>query len=199
MRTWNGLLAGVFDNRSYPLLAALIAVFLGCGCVSQKPLPFAYGTPLPARASGPGLAVMTSESVRPAKSVEDEVLKIPQCVDPVTVKELQGVGLFSTVTLCTNSTPKNGYVLHSQLKELRWNVPNHDAMVTTTFIVSFFTGGIGGVIYGCTDTDVFGYADVHFRLENAQTRETVLDRDFKATEKRRTTKLSCDLPDTVRG
>lgn len=198
MRTLNPSLAGILLNRSYPLLVALVAVALGCGCISQKPLPFAHGTPLPARASGPALAIMPAESLRLGTGTADKVLQIPECIDPVTVKELQGIGLFSTVTFCTNSAPKNGYVLHSQLKELRWEVPNHDSMVTTVFVVSLFTGGIGGVIYGCTDTDVFGYADVHFRLENTHTSQTVLDRDFKATEKRRTTKLSCDTPATMR-
>jgi hypothetical protein len=199
MKTWNFLLDAVFPKRSYvPLLAALVVVLLGCGCVSQKPLPFAHGTPLPAPAGGPSLAVIPTQNLRSTKDNEDKVLQIPECMDPVTVKELQGIGVFSAVELCTNSTPENGYTLHTQLKELRWEVPNHDTIVTTAFVVSLFTGGIGGVIYGSTGTDVFGYANVHFRLENAQTSQPLLDRDFTATEKRRTTKLVCDTPDTLR-
>jgi hypothetical protein len=198
MRTWNSFITGIFLKRSHPIFAALFAVLLGCGCVSQKPLPFAYGGPLPVRAGGPTLAVVPAESLRPAKDPTDKALRIPECVDTVTVKELQGIGLFSTVSLCTNEVPKNGYVLRTQVKDLRWDVPKHKAIVATAAGVTLVTGALGGTIYGFTGAEVLGHASVHFHLEDAQTSKTLLDRDFTALEKRKTSKFACDTPATVR-
>lgn len=128
----------------------------------------------------------------------DKALKLPDCLNPVVVKELDGSGLFSSVELNTNEAPKTGYLLTCKINELRWEVPNYDHLLDTVGVVSFLTGGVGGVIYGSTDTDVLGHAEIRFSLTNLDSGEMLLNRDYAATITEKKAKLRCDTPATYR-
>jgi hypothetical protein len=176
----------------------LLVSLFGSGCVSQQPLPFAYSTPVPASVGAPKLTVLPTQDERLKHDDMDKVLKLPECLDPVIVKELDDSGLFGSVELNTNEVPKTGYLLQCRINELRWEVPNYGRLVGTVGVVSVLTGGVGGVIYGSTDTDVLGHANVHFNLTNLQGNQMLLDRDYIATITEKKAKLNCDTPATYR-
>jgi len=48
--------------------------------------------------------------------------------------------------------------LKTELKRLEWEVPNYNSIIGNTFLLSLFTGGIGGGIYISTSTSVNGFA-----------------------------------------
>ncbi len=190
------------NSRRHPCacfgVMLLLVVLAGSGCITQKPLPFAHSPPAVAPANAPALSVLPTKHERPEKDNMDKVLALPACMDPVLVTELERSGLFSCVRLETNGTPAAGYVVQGRLRDLRWEVPDYDAMLGTVFVVSFLTGGIGGVIYGSTSTDVFGHATVHFVVSDAQGTRVFLDRDYVATAKEKKSKFKCDTPGTYR-
>ncbi|MBC8096103.1 MAG: hypothetical protein H7Y43_09845 [Akkermansiaceae bacterium] len=167
--------------------------------MSQKPLPYSYSVPQPALAGGPVLAVCPALTTRAPKDNEimDKCLALPACIDPVIVTELGGSGMFSTVGLQTEALPGTAYVLRTTLADLRWEVPHYDRLVMNTFLFSLCTGGIGGLIYGSTDTEVLGHTAVHFTLSDPQG-VLLLDRDYTGITAIRKTKLSCDTPVTRR-
>jgi hypothetical protein len=61
--------------------------------------------------------------------------------------------------------------------------------VSTAFTIRLLTGGITGVGYGVTATDVFGHATLHIRLVDTQQKRVVLERDYQATAKDHRSKL----------
>jgi hypothetical protein len=170
----------------------------GMGCATHKPLPFAFSPATPLNANGPILTVRPVQDDRGVKDNMDKTLALPTCLDPVLVTELERSGLFSRVELSTNSQPAAGYVLQGKLNRLQWEVPGYDRILVTIGIVSFLTGGVGGVIYGSTPADVLGHATVHFTLTDAEGKRILLDREYVATETRSRAKLASDLPSTYR-
>ena len=196
----SSLLCGGKSPARWVMIIAgcLGVVLLGSGCVSQKPLPFTYSTPLRAPIGAPTLAVLPAQDARGAKDDMDEALRLPQCLDAVIVQELANSSLFSNVELQTNGQPKADYVLQCKINKLSWDVPDYDDLLGTEFIVSFLTGGVGGVIYGCTDTDVFGYADINFNLVSRRDQRPMLNRDYDSTFIETKIKFKCDTPNTYR-
>lgn len=177
----------------------LLVVFAGAGCATQEPLPFAYSTPVPPAAGAPSLTVLPTQIKRTGdENMMYDVLKLPECLDPVLVKELEGSGLFSHVELKTNGLPETGWMLQCRIEELRWEVPGYNGMVGTMFVVSILTGGVGGVIYGCTDADVLGHAQAQFNLTSVPGNQELLNRDYAATNKETKIKLVCDTPTAYR-
>jgi hypothetical protein len=88
------------------------------------------------------------------------------------------------------------YLIKPVLKRLEWHIPNYDSMVGTAFIVSALTGGIGGVIYGSTDTTVFGYVDLEIELYDNQSRQTVFNKTYKGEVKKTMAKIFSDSQNT---
>ncbi len=176
----------------------ILIAFLGSGCASQKPLPFAYSTPAPAAVGAPQLTVRPTLDGRLVMDEMDDALQLPECLDPVLVKELEGAGLFSRVELSRNGAPTAGYALQCRINDLRWESSDYERMQATSSAVVLVTGAAGGVIYGSTGIEVLGRASVHFRVTNAQGDRRLLDRDYTATARERKTKLKCDKPDTYR-
>jgi hypothetical protein len=89
-------------------------------------------------------------------------------------------------------------VLQCKVKELRWEVPGYNHMIGTMFVVSILTGAIGAVVYGCTDADVLGHADVQFHLTSVPGGQVLLDRDYAGTNKETKIKFECDTPTAYR-
>ena len=128
----------------------------------------------------------------------DKVLKLPDCIDSVLVTELQGAGLFKKVGLSTNGVVADRYLLEPSLVDLRWEVPDYKRKVGTAFTISLLTGGIGGVAYGASGTDVLGHATLRVKLTDTQQKQVVLERQYQATAKDNRSKFGCDTPDTYR-
>lgn len=168
------------------------------GCVSQKPLPYSFSTAKQPVDGAPKLAVTPVVSVRANQEGMGKVLALPTCLNSVIVSELQASGAFSTVVFATNDIGTAGLKLDSKLGALDWEVPNYDRILGTVFLVSLCTGGVGGVVYGVTETDVFGHATVHFTLTDMSSSSVLLDRDYLGKYSVRKAKLSCDTPDSYR-
>lgn len=177
-------------------LAFIFLSLLCVGCVSQKPLPFQFSTLQSSPASAPKLLISPVTDQRSKKDTMDKVIEIPAALDVVLVKELQNVGLFSSVTNPSSNFPKS-YQIQTVLKDLRWEVPNYNRTVGTTFAISLLTGGIGGIAYGSTGIDVLGHAKMQFTLTDSK-KKLLLDREYDATFTERKAKLNCDTPDTYR-
>jgi ribulose kinase len=70
--------------------------------------------------------------------------------------------------------------------------------VGTAFAVSLLTGGIGGIAYGASGTDVFGFAAVRVKLIDVRQGRVVLEREYEASAKDNRSKFNCDTPATYR-
>jgi len=86
--------------------------------------------------------------------------------------------------------------LRPELKRLDWEVPGYSSMVSKTFLLSLFTGGIGGVIYISTSTTVNGFAVVHLELTETRGRHVVLSREYPGFYTEKMAKGSCDTSST---
>lgn len=84
------------------------------------------------------------------------------------------------------------FVMNSSLKEMKWEIPDYDKIQTTIFIVSFLTGGIGGVIYGSTDSDIYGDMKQRITLIEQNSGKILLDKEYTGHIEERKTKFKCD-------
>jgi hypothetical protein len=178
--------------------AILILLMVTSGCISPKPLPYQFAAPNPVPSQAPEPALAPAKNARPTKDTMDKVLELPACIDAVMVKELEGSGVFKKVTLTTNGVASAEYLLEPSLLELRWEVPDYGRKVGTTFAISFLTGGIGGLGYAATGTDVFGHATLRAKLTDSRSKAVMLEREYHATAKDNRAKLNCDTPNTYR-
>lgn len=180
------------------LTVAAMTLLLTTGCVSTKPLPYEFSQAAPVPSQGPEVTVRPTKNARPVKDNMDKVLKVPDCLDSVLVKELEGAGVFKKVTLNTNGIAADQYLLEPTLVDLRWEVPDYGRKVATAFTISLLTGGLGGVGYGSTGTDVFGHVTLRVKLTDTRRQWVILERDYEATAKDNRSKFSCDTPNTYR-
>ena len=179
------------------LIFCLLALTVS-GCVTKQPLPFEYSAARPAQAGGSHLTLAPMKDGRTAKNTMDKVLDVPACIDTALERELNNSGLFQQVELKSDPKQSGGLLLQTSLNELAWEVPNYKSIVGTAFTVSLLTGGIGGMAYGSTETDVYGHAKVRFILSQEGSPEILLDREYSANSKARKAKLNCDTPATYR-
>ena len=181
-------------------------VLVGSGCISQKPLPYA-AIQKNLAPSGPALTILPVEDRRGAQgdlSAEersstlgdlDKVAKIPECVEEVLATEMEGLGMFQSVSRRSASSGSD-YTLAVGLDRLEWEVPNHDRMVGTAMGISLLTGGIGGLIYGSTDAEVLGHATLTMQLRSGEM--VILDKNYSGTAKETKAKMNSDTPGTGR-
>jgi hypothetical protein len=174
--------------------AMLGVVLFGTGCISQKPLPYS-AVPAKLRETGPQLSILPIEDRRAAKDDMDRVLAIPQCVEVVLAQEMEGVGMFQKVSRQT-SPPQSGYTLRVALDRLQWEVPNYDRILGTTLGVSIATGGLGGLIYGSTGTEVLGHASMEMVLTSGDA--VLLNKKYVGLAKEEKAKMNSDTPATYR-
>lgn len=177
-----------------PLSLILLVVFCGVGCVSQKPLPYSYSMPQTRPAAGPRLVVAEVNDQRIQDDM-DKVVKVGEQVQEVVRKEMEAAGIFREVMERAEDDGAS-FTLKPTITELRWEVPNYDRIIANSLIFGFATGAVGGVIYGSTGTDVYGYSAMHFVLLRGD--KEVLNKEYQAKIIERKTKMACDLPSTYR-
>ena len=172
-------------------------VFLSSGCISQKPLPYAV-IPENLAASGPALTIVPVVDKRGVTNELDSVLRIPECVEEVLASEMEGLGMFQSVarTSASGATGESGYRLAVTLDRLEWEIPGHDRIVGTAFGLSLATGGIGGLIYGSTGTEVLGHAALTVRLTSEG--RVILEKSYTGTAQEKKAKMKSDTPATGR-
>ena len=193
MRNIQMLTKSIIIRSIHPLTLGCLIVVLP-GCVSRMPIPYDYSATQPPRAHAPALTVHTID-LRTAKSDLDKVIHIPDGVTEVLTNELSRLGLFTQVRH-DGVNHSGNYHLRCELNDLRWEVPNYDKMLGTSLLVSVATGGIGGLAYGSTPTDILGHARVRFILKKGN--EEFLNKEYIGTASERKAKLKSDTPKTYR-
>lgn len=68
----------------------------------------------------------------------------------------------------------------------------NDAIFGNTFLLSFFTGGIGGGIYISTSTQVNAFGVVQFELTEPTGGHVLLKKEYGGFHTEKTAKASCD-------
>jgi hypothetical protein len=86
--------------------------------------------------------------------------------------------------------------LKTELKRLEWEVPNYNSIIGNTFLLSLFTGGIGGGIYISTSTSVNGFAVVRMELAEVQGGRVLLNQEYSGFYTEKMAKASCDTSTT---
>ncbi len=180
------------------IFAVFFLVFIsGCATKSQ----FTYDPIVAPETTGTIVAVMTPvvDSRQDEKEIDKFYENDPaQEVQLILLKELMSTGLFKEVVAVENISdePDAEFFIEPTMYKLEWMVPGHDAMVTKAFVTSMLTGGVGGVIYGSTKTDVFGETNLHLKITEAKTGNVLLEKNYTGKHQEKMAKISCDTPGT---
>jgi hypothetical protein len=126
---------------------------------------------------------------------------IPE-IQRILIRELEGVGVFKAVVArkegAAPEIEPNDFHVEARLDVLKWEVPDYGSKVFWAFTTSLLTGGIGGVIYGSSDTDVYGHSQMRIRLSSMKTGQSVIEKDYLGVAKEVMSKFKCDTPETKR-
>jgi hypothetical protein len=86
------------------------------------------------------------------------------------------------------------FLIRAEIVKLQWFVPGYEAMLKKVFVTSFLTGGLGGVAYGSTETEVHGICELVIKVD-ANGRQ-VLCSSYAEQHIEKMVKLKCDTMDT---
>lgn len=182
---------------------AITLLVLLCGCGATK-LPFNYT--YSSRETPTGNVVVALQGMRDNRA-DREIDKIyvnsPSTeLNTILKEEISGTGLVKGIVVKDASPSADelrssgaNFVVIPVLKDLKWEVPGYDAIKTLAFTTSFLTGGVGGVIYGSTSTDVYGMAELSVRVIDLNSAD-VIDKAYTGRIEDRKAKLVCDTPGT---
>lgn len=191
----------------------LILALLLTGCASRQ--PFGYSTsPAPSgRAAGRTVEVLPVSDTRTNHFIDRHfTTNFLDKVREAVAKEVESTGMFRVVGMPSPVTPADGnprpalpetpaaseLTLKTELKRVQWEVPHYDTILANTFLLSLFTGGIGGGIYISTSTQVNGFVVVHFELTEAQGGRVRLAKEYPGFYTEKMAKASCDSSKTQR-
>ena len=117
-------------------------------------------------------------------------------VDLILKEELMSTGLFKEVFSVghgdSNGSVNADLLVVPTLLHMNWKVPNYEQICSTAFFVGFFTGLVGGAIYGCTGADVHGDTILHIKTIDSETGEILIDKKYSGHCKFEKTKFTCD-------
>jgi hypothetical protein len=132
---------------------------------------------------------------------------IPVAITNAVKSEMEAAGVFSRVESLAACSPipsleelrerKIAIVVNPQVDRLQWVVPDYAQINATAFAVSLLFGLVGGVIYGMTDTEVYGHVELRMILFDVRTGQS-LDRVYSGEAREEMDKLACDTPETRR-
>jgi len=192
------------NHRIIVVLLGFMSLVL-MSCASAK---FSYELP-PAPSMQEGEKVIATRNVqdeRADKSIDAIYERNPfEDINSIVKEEVMSTGLFKDILIVPDERWSDhdylrqnnvDLVLDMSVKKLMWEVPNYDQIITTAFVTSLFTLGIGGLIYGSTSTDVYGHVLINAKLIDPETGKTLIDKDYIGTYKDTMAKLSCDTPGT---
>ncbi|HEY1266772.1 MAG TPA: hypothetical protein VGH16_05910 [Candidatus Binatia bacterium] len=183
------------------LAITLLVMLCGCGA-SKLPFNYAYSS----RETPTGNVVVAIQGVRDNRT-DREIDKIyanspSSDLNTILKEEISGTGLVKSVVVKDSSisaadlrSSGANFLVIPILKELRWEVPGYDTIKTLAFTTSFLTGGVGGLIYGSTPTDVYGIAELSIQVVDLNSAD-VLDKAYTGRIEDRRAKLVSDTPGT---
>jgi hypothetical protein len=185
-------------NLQYLLLFTLVVLTSACATPSE----FIYPEISKSTLYNEEKLVCELEELKDKRTQQKEIDKIyknPPVIEiqKILQKELINSGFFTEIHLATEIPNDHaGYLIKPSLVRLEWEVPDYDNLVGTTFVVSLLTGGIGGLVYASTSTDVFGYVDLEIELYDLSTENLLTKKIYKGLIKQNMAKLSSDTPET---
>ena len=178
-------------NQNVLISSCLLCVLVISGCAAQQPFYYQQGEKKQARDSAVPLRYLPVVDQRTNKKI-DEIFVNPTIgeVNKVIQQELKNSGLFSRVIVSQDplpgakaDLPGGSFTFQGTLKDLRWEISEHHAMLAAAFPAGFSTGGSGSLAHGGKDVDVYGHAVMHFRIENPTARTVLIDKDYVARVK----------------
>jgi len=189
--------------RILALVCVATSMFFGCASKSV----FVYDRPEMKATAAPGRVLLCRETadVRTDRDL-DSVYEKETIVEVRTIieEEMMSTGLFEKVVWTAAGRESqesvkpagNQLVLDTSLNDLKWEVPGYESILAISFVTTFATGAIGGLIYGFTDADVNGMSRLTARLVDPSSGKTLLDKQYTGKHATSKVKFSCDTPDT---
>jgi hypothetical protein len=178
------------------LIIPLVVASLLTGCARQR-----FGYPLPASAApnptGKAAEILAISDVRTNRQIDEALVTnyLSQVAEVLTA-ELQSMGHLRSVFVQGTNSIRADLLVRTEMQRLEWEVPNYNTIIGITFFASLLTGGIGGIIYGSTSTDVNGMAVVRFEISDINPQRVIMSREFTGRHKERVSKLNCDSNET---
>jgi hypothetical protein len=181
-------------------------IFLLIGCSSTT--KFIYTNPEISTSKSAGFILVCKEinDKRDKKDI-DEVYKDNPLIDikKILADEVLSTGLFKTVGFISDDQARNisylkreriDFLVDVTLTRLEWEVSDYNQILGTTFIVSILTGGLGGLIYGATPTDVYGNAIFKIKMVDTNSGKPYFEKEYIGKAKESMAKLSSDTTET---
>ena len=187
------------------LFILLSLLFVGCATKSE----FLYDYPKITQNNPSGL-IVACEKLKDKREKPCEIDEIYEA-DPIEEigriiqQEIMSTGLFANVIHMSEvveekddhrSNETADLLVSAELLEINWEVPDYDDMVGKTLGISVFTGGIGGMIYGSTETEVYGDAKIRIKVIDLHSKKTLLENVYEGHHEEKMKKLKCDTPTT---
>ena len=185
-------------KKNIILVLGALLIFSGCATKSK----FVYECPAEGLDKGKGKLVAAVTRITDKRTNAEDIDKFYDG-NPVTdfqsmlEYELFRTNVFKQIVPVTDVTGiKADIMVEPTLNKLQWQVPDYDSLRVKAFLFGFFTGIIGGTIYGYTDTDVYGDSDLHLRVTDVASGKVVLDKSYSSRYEQEIIKFKCDTPGT---
>jgi len=173
---------------------------LMCGCATKS--KFVYNQPIQQTGKGTGTLVAALTQISDSRTGKKEV---DECYDGEPLKDIQAIlesellstNLFEQVVTVTDAAnAKADVMITPALTRFDWEVPDYETMKSYAFLAGFFTGIVGGAIYGSTDTDVYGDSGIQMRVTELASGKVVLNKSYSGHHEEKMIKFKCDTPET---
>lgn len=182
-------------------LVLVCSILLTCGCAAKS--KFVYDQPVEHAGKGTGSIVAALGQISDKRTSEKEIDKYYdgeplKDIQSMLENELLSTNLFERVVTVTDAGAgvKADVIIDPSLTRLDWEVPDYEALKRKAFVTSLLTGGVGGAIYGSTDTDVYGDSGIQLRVTEQATGKVLLDKSYSGHHEEKMVKFKCDIPET---
>lgn len=182
-------------------LVLIGSILLTCGCAAKS--KFVYDQPLEHTGKGTGSIVAALGQISDKRTSEKEIDKNYdgeplKDIHSMLENELLSTNLFERVVTVADAGAgvKADVIIDPSLTRLDWEVPDYNALKVKAFMAGLLTGVVGGVIYGSTDTDVYGDSGIQLRVTEQATGKVLLDKSYSGHHEETMIKFKCDIPET---
>lgn len=193
------------NRLKYLSVCCLFAVLLA-GCSSSTQFIYPNTQASAPKSDGLVLVCKNLNDQRNNKDLDKSYTSNPVIdIQQILSNEALSTGLFKTVGIVTDEQSNNinylkqekvDFLMEATIKKLEWEVPNYDAKLTTTFVVSFLTGGIGGLLFTAIPTDVYGHSIISMKIIDVNTEAVYLDKEYIGKSEESIALLKSDFPET---
>jgi len=168
------------------------------GCAGKSPFIYEDNSSSNLKADGPSIAIQYIIDKRTGDTDIDESFETDPLIDMSNIlkNEIESTGYFSNVYLIEeNSSYLNTdhfYIIRPYLINMKWEIPNYEDMIGNLMFISLITGGLGGIIYGSTETDVLGDVSLNIVMENKYSGHVLIDKQYNGHSKKSYSKFVSD-------